>query len=111
MKKSNILLIVVLGLFLIILGMEIYHQEYVKQHPTGAYDRPIVGGCGGVQNIHWQECCDNYAMENNISHAQCLGNWTVENNTCTWNCVADGNVQTCKTDNDCPQPNCGGNAN
>ena len=49
-------------------------------------DNQLVGGCAGVQNIYWQECCDNWAAENNIVHAQCVGSWTVENNVCKWNC-------------------------
>ncbi len=46
----------------------------------------LVGGCAGVQNIYWNECCDSWARENNISHAACVGNWTIENNTCSWRC-------------------------
>ena len=46
----------------------------------------LFGGCAGVQDIYWNECCNNWAAENNISHIQCVGNWTIENNTCTWRC-------------------------
>ena len=47
---------------------------------------PLVGGCAGVHMSYWQECCNNWANENNIFHIQCVGNWTVENNSCVWKC-------------------------
>lgn len=49
--------------------------------------KSLVGGCGGVYYIHWNECCNNWVRDNNISHVQCVGNWTVENNTCSWICA------------------------
>ena len=47
---------------------------------------PLIGGCAGVYIGYWQECCDNWAEENNISVIRCVGNWTVENNQCKWQC-------------------------
>ena len=47
---------------------------------------PLIGGCAGVYYSYWNECCNNWAKENNIVHAQCVGNWTVEDNTCVWKC-------------------------
>lgn len=52
-------------------------------------NQTIVGGCAGVQDIYRNECCDNWARENNIVHIMCAGSWTVENNTCVWKCGID----------------------
>lgn len=69
-------------------------------------DGQVVGGCAGVQNIYWHECCENWARENGISHIMCAGNWTVENNQCTWRCVSEDefcgvSLNSCNNDEDC----------
>lgn len=46
----------------------------------------LVGGCAGAQANYTQECCDNWATENNMFHTECVGNWTIINNSCSWQC-------------------------
>lgn len=53
---------------------------------TGDKEEQLVGGCAGVQANYTQECCDNWATENNIAHIECVGNWTILNNSCSWQC-------------------------
>jgi len=59
---------------------------------------PLIGGCAGVHNIYWNECCENWAEENDIVKAACVGNWTVENNSCVWRCSTDNQ---CNNNTDC----------
>ncbi len=66
---------------------------------TKVVNPQFVGGCAGVQNIYWNECCENWASENNIARPDCVGNWTVENNVCMWNCESEDNF--CITDEEC----------
>lgn len=49
-------------------------------------DEQLVGGCAGVVLEHVQECCDNWARENNIFHIQCVGEWQIKDNECSWIC-------------------------
>jgi len=104
MKKSTIVLIVVLAVIVVIAGYLIYCKahlgvECLLNCPNAYFNKtlqqcvcgesPLVGGCAGVQNIYWGECCDNWANENGISRIQCVGNWTVEDNQCVWKCQSD----------------------
>ena len=75
MKK----IIVVLIIILVILATTIFDYFSGKQEP-------LVGGCAGVYYQYWDECCDNWASENNIVHIMCVGNWTIEDNQCKWVC-------------------------
>lgn len=63
-----------------------YNFLKIKLYHNIKEDNNLIGGCAGVQDIYWQECCNNWAVENNFVHAQCVGNWTVENNQCQWVC-------------------------
>jgi len=47
---------------------------------------PLIGGCAGVSLEYLQECCDNWALENDILHIQCVGEWEIKNNQCSWKC-------------------------
>ena len=49
-------------------------------------EEPVVDGYAGVYYPYWDECCENWAEENNILKTACVGNWTVENNVCKWVC-------------------------
>ena len=103
MKNKNLIIILVIVVAVIILGFIGYSNTCSKfPYPCGKCEYRIfgitfmnkfiecasqsVGGCGGVYYIHWNECCQNWAEENNIAHASCVGNWTVEDNTCNWVC-------------------------
>jgi len=55
------------------------------------------------------DCCYRWAKENSIAIPACVGGWTIENDKCSWSCKEE--EQQCKVDSDCPQPNCGNNAN
>ena len=46
----------------------------------------IIGGCAGVSSEYLQECCDNLALENNITKIQCVGEWEIKDNQCSWDC-------------------------
>lgn len=84
----NKLLIVILVLVLIAAIFTVYLINKNMYKPIGpGGEQPLVGGCAGVQNIYLNECCENWANENNIVKAQCIGNWTIENNKCTWICA------------------------
>jgi len=83
MKKSTIILIVILLLVIIAVGG---YKIYLNKHLEIEYK---VGGCAGVHMSYWQECCDNWAAENNIAKIQCVGNWTVENDQCKWVCASE----------------------
>lgn len=50
------------------------------------YCSNLIGGCAGVASEYTQECCDNWAEDNNILKIQCAGNWTIEDNKCKWVC-------------------------
>lgn len=45
-----------------------------------------AGECVGVSQNELQECCDNWAEENDIFRIQCVGQWEIENNSCSWVC-------------------------
>jgi len=47
---------------------------------------PLIGGCGGVHPYYHQECCDRWALENDIVHVQCVGEWEVVEGECGWKC-------------------------
>jgi len=102
MKKSTIILIVVLVAIIILTGGYLAWkngQSYVcKDINCSKNIGKLIGGCAGVQDIYWNECCENWAKENNIIHIMCAGNWTVENNTCVWKC---NNEKVCQNDSDC----------
>ena len=57
-------------------------------------DEPVVGGCAGVSLENLQECCDNWAAENQIAVAACVGEWTIKNNQCAWECEVTGPQQS-----------------
>lgn len=85
MKKSTIILIIILIILLALVGAIIYQNIY-GAGKCCADNSTLVGGCAGVYMGYWQECCDNWAQENNITRIQCVGNWTVENNQCKLVC-------------------------
>ena len=59
----------------------------------------IVGGCGGVYYIYWDECCQReFDEQHPFPYERCPGNWTVENNSCKWICESDNQ---CNADEDC----------
>jgi len=67
---------------------------------------PRIGGCAGVYYPYWNECCENWAKENNIVHIMCVGGWTVENDTCVWKCSTENefcghSYDSCNKDEDC----------
>jgi len=47
----------------------------------------LIGGCAGVSLEYRQECCDNWAEENDFVHIQCEGEWSISENQCVWVCV------------------------
>jgi len=87
MRKLTLIIGIILALFILILlgGIWFYYNSYLCGR-CGNSDEQIVGGCAGVYYIYWNECCENWAEENNVVHASCIGNWTVEDNTCVWIC-------------------------
>lgn len=53
-------------------------------------DDSLIGGCAGVALESRQECCNNWATENEIVHAMCVGEWIInENNSCAWECFEE----------------------
>lgn len=105
MKKSIKLLLIILIILIIVLlvgGILTYSEDcwdnghgetcqtkifgIIMSEAVTMDNQTIVGGCGGVYYPYWQECCDNWAKENNIVHIMCVGNWTVEDNSCVWKC-------------------------
>jgi len=84
MKKwLRILLVVVV---LIIIGIGIYLIKNYWHFGDEKNEPPLIGGCAGVHIDYRQECCDNWAAENNIVHIQCAGEWVIEDNKCKWEC-------------------------
>lgn len=83
--NRKLLITGVIVLVIVAVGFWFYYNSSLCEK-CGNYDEQIIGGCGGVYYPYWNECCDNWAAENDIVHAQCVGNWTVENNTCKWVC-------------------------
>lgn len=73
---------------------------------------PIIGGCAGVYKDYQQECCDNWAIENNIVKIQCVGYWEIENNKCAWKCgvkeefCGSSTKAECNSDSDCKKGGC-----
>ncbi len=49
-------------------------------------DGQLIGGCAGVSLENLQECCDNWAIENEIVHVACVGSWEIKDNLCGWVC-------------------------
>jgi hypothetical protein len=94
MKKSVqkiilgiILILVVFGLFYLGFnnkskgeGEEIYEEDLFDDEGI------LIGGCGGVALEYQQECCDNWAIENNILKIMCVGEWSVLEGKCSWIC-------------------------
>lgn len=76
--KKGIVIGVVSVLIIIAVGLGLI----IKNNQDGQ----LIGGCAGVSLENLQECCDNWALENNIVHIQCVGEWGIENNACSWNC-------------------------
>tara|TARA_Y100000310_G_C20399123_1_gene676552 strand:- start:88 stop:357 length:270 start_codon:yes stop_codon:yes gene_type:complete len=88
MKKKHWIILV--GLVLLLLLASGFITKYIEDayflfKGTGE-DEPVIGGCAGVHMNYWQECCENWALENDIVHIQCVGNWTVEEGVCGWVC-------------------------
>ncbi len=96
MKKSTIILIVVLVLIALVFAgvftsIETCNSFRCEYRIFGILYKTVtnpqlIGGCGGVYYTYWNECCENWANENEIVHAQCVGNWSVENSVCKWDC-------------------------
>jgi len=47
---------------------------------------PIIGGCATVHPDYLQQCCDQWAEENDIIIPLCIGQWEIVNQQCAWNC-------------------------
>lgn len=95
MKKSLQILIIILTL--IVIGYLIILESK---------DEQLVGGCAGVAPWYIQECCDNWARENNIVKIQCVGEWEIEDNKCNWKCASEDvciglNESECMNYNEC----------
>jgi len=57
-----------------------------KDQHCNCYCRQLIGGCAGVHPDNIQECCDNWALENDVVHIQCVGKWEVKQGLCEWIC-------------------------
>ncbi len=90
MKKiTKIVFLILLVAVLVVCGYFLFFNVYdgAKKNVNLSPNTSLVGGCGGVYYIYWNDCCDSWAKENNVVKAQCVGNWTVEDNVCEWNCA------------------------
>ena len=76
MKRKNIAVI----LIILILAAVLVYSLFFKSES-------LVGGCAGVALEYMQECCDNWAQENNIVKIQCVGEWEIKDNKCSWKCI------------------------
>jgi hypothetical protein len=84
-NNRNIIILIAVLLAVIIIAVFIYYKYYYPYSDNP----PLIGGCAGVSLEYRQECCDNWAAENNIVHVQCVGEWTInEDNKCAWECEA-----------------------
>ncbi len=83
MKKRNLWIIIITVLILIILIAAVY-SVFIKKYKIS---QQLIGGCAGVSAEDTQECCDNWARENNILKIQCVGEWEIKNNQCSWKCT------------------------
>ena len=83
MKKKNLINLIVIILLLIIGGFVYYNYFYEGDK------EPLIGGCAGVHPDYLQECCENWAEENNVVHAQCVGKWNFGKDTCWWSCYSE----------------------
>jgi hypothetical protein len=82
-----IVLIIIIGATIIALNIDRESEE-----------PPLIGGCAGVSLENRQECCDNWAEENDIMRIQCTGEWTIKDNKCVWECETEEentNLQEC----------------
>jgi len=91
MKKKKIIILIAV---ILILVAAIFVFKFILKiiKPLGDDENnQLVGGCGGVYYVYWNECCDNWAKENNIPAIKCPGSWIVENNTCKYLCRTGDN--------------------
>ena len=79
-------LIIVIIVFIVGVGIGGY---FVIKNVYFDVEEPLIGGCAGVSLEYRQECCDNWAEENNIVHIQCVGEWVIEDNQCKWECESN----------------------
>ena len=85
-NNRNIIIWIAVLLAVIIIAVFIYYKYYNPSGGDFSDNQPLIGGCAGVSLEYRQECCDNWAEENNIVHVQCVGEWTIKNNQCAWEC-------------------------
>lgn len=57
---------------------------------SGTIENINDGGCTNMQGSQLQECCNNWASENEIIHIMCVGRWIINNDTCAWDCETGG---------------------
>ena len=96
MRKGQGLAIgITLFILVIAISAFIFYINLIKEQ--------LVHVCAGVSLEYLQECCDNWASENNIVHIQCIGEWEIKDNQCSWKCTEEKEkmVFICKSDNDC----------
>ena len=82
---KNWLKILILIIVILLIGILIN----INWRGGNTIEPPLVG-CGGVHPDYLQECCNNWAEENEIVHIQCIGEWVIEDNLCKWECTNFG---------------------
>ncbi len=83
-KWLKILILVIVLVILVGILMNINWRGENEIEP------PLIEGCAGVSLENQQECCNNWAEENNIFKPACVGEWVIENNQCAWECQTFG---------------------
>ena len=84
MKRKTMIIILIIGIVLLLISAGAYF--YNQRTESNEDIPPLIGGCAGVASVYTQECCDNWARENNIVKIQCVGNWVIKDNDCSWQC-------------------------
>ena len=77
MEKRYLVIGIILLIIILAIGGLVYYLEKKQS---------LIGGCAGVSSDNLQECCDNWAKENNIIRIQCVGEWEIKDNGCAWKC-------------------------
>ena len=50
------------------------------------FNNGVDGPHSPCDNLGIQECCNNWAIENNVDKILCEGIWVIKNNSCIWAC-------------------------
>ena len=91
MKKSMLVWGIIIAVVLIIgILLAVFLGKVLTPAGPGTnLNNNLIGGCAGVSLEYLQECCDNWAEENNIFHINCVGRWNIIDNQCSWVCGID----------------------